>query len=144
MQGQANNFYPLAKEHIPYPIQRYAGETERLFWVLNTQLKDRDYFVGPGKEKYSIADIASFSWVNVSYLAGVNLKQFPALEKWWKRVDERPAVKKGTAMPGETNAMNAPYQRRLKEEPEFREQEEQLMDLVNKAKKQYDYEYASP
>ena len=144
MQGQANHFYRLAKEHIPYPIQRYAGEAERLHGVLNTQLKDRDYLVRPGKGKYSIADIVSFSWVDVSCLAGVNLKQFPALEKWWKRIDERPAVKKGTAVSGETKATNAPYQRRLKEEPEFREQEGKLMDLVNKAKTQYDHEYASP
>jgi glutathione S-transferase len=61
MQGQANHFYRLAKERIPYPTQRYVGETERLYGVLDNQLKDRDYLVGPGKGKYSIADIANFS-----------------------------------------------------------------------------------
>ena len=60
MQGQANHFYRLAKERIPYPTQRYVGETERLYGVLDHQLKDRDYLVGPGKGKYSIADIANF------------------------------------------------------------------------------------
>jgi glutathione S-transferase len=60
MQGQANHFYRLAKERIPYPTQRYVGETERLYGILDNQLKDRDYLVGPGKGKYSIADIANF------------------------------------------------------------------------------------
>lgn len=66
MQGQAIHFYRLAKERVPYPTQRYMGETERLYGILDNQLKDRDYLVGPGKGKYSIADIASFPWVNVS------------------------------------------------------------------------------
>lgn len=61
MQGQANHFFRLAKERIPYPTQRYVGETERLFGILDSHLADRDYLVGPGKGKYSIADIANFS-----------------------------------------------------------------------------------
>ncbi len=60
MQGQANHFYRLAKERIPYPTQRYVGESERLYGILDNQLKDRDYLVGTGKGKYSIADIANF------------------------------------------------------------------------------------
>ena len=84
MQGQANHFYRLAKERIPYPTQRYVGETERLYGVLDHQLQDREYLVGPGKGKYSIADIANFGWVNIAYFSGVDLSKFPNLEKWWK------------------------------------------------------------
>jgi glutathione S-transferase len=144
MQGQANHFYRLAKERIPYPTQRYVGETERLCGVLDAQLKDRDYIVGPGKGKYSIADIANFGWVNVSNFVGVDLANFPNLEKWWKRIDARPAVQKGTAVPSESKITNAQYQRRLKEEPEFKENEDKLKELGDKAKKQYDYKYTSP
>lgn len=61
MQGQASHFYRLAKERIPYPTQRYVGETERLFGILDKQLSSNDYLVG---NKYSIADIANFSWAN--------------------------------------------------------------------------------
>jgi glutathione S-transferase len=61
MQGQANHFYRLAKERIPYPTQRYVGEAERLYGILDKQLESREYLVGPGKGKYSIADIANFS-----------------------------------------------------------------------------------
>lgn len=52
MQGQANHFYRLAKERIPYPTQRYVGETERLYGVLDKQLEGKEYLVGG---KYSIA-----------------------------------------------------------------------------------------
>ncbi|CAD6447648.1 9bd66e14-4362-4b43-bbac-c5a0a3f2ca87 [Sclerotinia trifoliorum] len=144
MQGQSNHFYRFTKERIPYPTQRYVGETERLYGILDSHLKDRDYIVGPGKGKYSIVDIASFGWVNVSYLAGVDLAKFPSLEKWWGRINARPAVKKGTAIPSESKFGNESFQRRLKEEPEFKESEEKLTDLANKAKEQYGYKYASP
>ncbi|KAJ9645791.1 hypothetical protein H2201_003629 [Coniosporium apollinis] len=144
MQGQANHFYRLAKERIPYPTQRYVGETERLYGILDSHLKDRDYIVGEGKGKYSIADIANFSWVNVAYFAGVKLSDFPNLEKWWARVNERPAVKKGTSVPSESQIVNAAYLRRLKEEPEFKQKEEELAELLNKAKEQYNYKYSSP
>ena len=144
MQGQANHFYRLAKERIPYPTQRYVGETERLYGILDNQLKDRDYIVGPGKGQYSIADIANFSWVNVSYFAGVNLKQFPNLEKWWERINARPAVQKGTSIPSDSKVSNAAYQRRLKDEPEFKAKEDELKGLGDKAKEQYGYKYTSP
>lgn len=141
MQGQANHFYRLAKERIPYPTQRYVGETERLYGILDARLKDQDYLVG---NKYSIADIANFSWVNVSYFAGVDLDQFPNLYKWWERINARPAVKKGLAIPNEPTITNEPYKKKIKEDAEYKKKEDELKDLANKAKQQYDYKYSSP
>lgn len=159
MQGQANHFYRLAKERIPYPtqvcvllshicsphwltsIKRYVGETERLYGVLDNQLSQNDYLVG---NKYSIADIANFSWVNVAYFAGVDLAQFPNLEKWWKKINDRSAVKAGTSVPNESQIVNAKYQERLKTEPEFKQKEDELKELGKKAKEQYNYKYSSP
>ena len=144
MQGQANHFYRLAKDRIPYPTQRYIGETERLYGILDNQLKDRDYIVGPGKGKYSIADIANFTWVNVAYFAGVDLSKFPNLEKWWERIAAREPVKKGTSVPNESRISNGQYKQRLESEPEFRAKEEELKELGEKAKEQYGYKYTSP
>lgn len=141
MQGQANHFYRLAKERIPYPTQRYVGESERLYGILDKQLADRDYLVG---NKYSTADIANFSWVNCAYFAGIDLDQFPNLKKWWERINARPAVKKGLAIPNEPSITNEPYLRRLKEEDGFKEKEDELKELANKAKEQYGYKYSSP
>lgn len=141
MQGQANHFYRLAKERIPYPTQRYVGETERLYGVLDARLKDNEYLVG---NKYSIADIANFSWVNVSYFAGVDLDSFPNLQKWWERINARPAVKKGLAVPSEPGITNEPFKEKMKSDSEFRQKNEELQELAKKAKEQYDDKYASP
>ncbi|KAK5142322.1 hypothetical protein LTR04_002268, partial [Oleoguttula sp. CCFEE 6159] len=46
MQGQMNHFYRMAKEVIPYAIQRFVGEVERLYGVLDKQLEGRDWIVG--------------------------------------------------------------------------------------------------
>ncbi|TGO60838.1 hypothetical protein BCON_0032g00330 [Botryotinia convoluta] len=144
MQGQANHFYRLAKERIPYPTQRYIGETERLYGVLDAHLADREYIVGPGKGKYSIADIANFSWVNVAYFAGVDLAKFVNLESWWKRISEREAVKKGISVPSESRLVNEAFKKRLEEDAEFREGEEKLKKLGEEAKEKYGYKYSSP
>lgn len=144
MQGQANHFYRLAKERIPYPTQRYVGEAERLYGVLDIQLSNRDYLVGPGRGKYSIADIANFGWVNVAYFGGIDLSKFPNLEKWWKRIEERPAVQKGLAVPSESRIINSAYLRRLKEEPGFKEAEDKLRKIADEAKEHYGYKYSSP
>ncbi|KAG9239436.1 glutathione S-transferase [Amylocarpus encephaloides] len=147
MQGQANHFYRLAKERIPYPTQRYVGESERLYGILDTQLTNRDFIVGPGRGKYSIADIACFSWMNWAYFAGVDLSRFKNVEAWTKRIEERPAVKKGVNVPGAPRVTNEKYAVMVKGEgefAEFAEGEKKLKDLAEKAKEQYGYKYASP
>ena len=141
MQGQANHFYRLAKERIPYPTQRYVGETERLYGILDSRLATRDYIVG---DKYSIADIANFSWVNVAYFAGVKIDQFPNLYKWWERINARPAVQKGINIPNKPSITNAAYQQKLKDDPEFKQKDEELEEIGKKAKEQYGYKYSSP
>jgi glutathione S-transferase len=82
--------------------------------------------------------------VNISYFSGVDLTKFPNLQTWWSRINDRPAVQKGTSIPSESKITNAAYQRRLKEEPEFFENEQKLRGLGDKAKEQYNYKYASP
>ncbi|TIA45999.1 glutathione S-transferase [Aureobasidium pullulans] len=141
MQGQANHFFRLAKERIPYPTQRYVGETERLMGILDNQLKDNSYLVG---NKYSIADIANYSWVNLAYFSGVNLAQFPNLEKWWKSINGRPAVQKGQSIPGPSPYTNDNFQQKLKDDKEFADKNAELEKLRDEAKKQYDYKYSSP
>src|SRR5277367_5088693 len=59
MMGQANVFFRYAPEKIPYAIDRYQREVRRLFGVLDRRLADHTYLAGD----YSIADIASWSWV---------------------------------------------------------------------------------
>lgn len=71
--------------------------------------------------------------------AGVDLKNFPNLYKWAQRINERPAVKKGLAVPTESKIINPMYEKRLKEEDGFADKEKELQDLRDKAKEQYKY-----
>ena len=122
-------------------MQRYTGETERLVGILDSHLKTQDYLVG---NKYSIADIASFGWVNILNFSGVDIDQFPNLKKWWQRINERPAVQRGLAVPSKGTAGNDSYKQRLKEDFEFASKEKELRDAIGKAKEQYGYVYKSP
>jgi GSH-dependent disulfide-bond oxidoreductase len=54
MCGQAHHFREYAPEQIPYSIERYTDEVNRLYGVLDTQLEARFYVAG----EYSIADMA--------------------------------------------------------------------------------------
>lgn len=146
MQGQAGQYYRFLKERIPHPLQRYVGETERLYGVLDARLKGREYIAGGGKGKYSIADIASFGWVNACGLAGINMEQFPSVYAWWERVSARPAVQKGLSVPsGAPSPFGwTPFTKKLKEDPEAAEAEKKLREALDEAKKQYNYVYKSP
>jgi len=98
MQGQANHFTRYASEDIPYGINRYQNETRRLYGVLNTHLEKSTsgYLVG---DRCTIADIAHYGWVASAFWAGVDIKEFPALEAWEERMTSRPALLKGRDVP---------------------------------------------
>ncbi|KAL2133792.1 hypothetical protein VTI74DRAFT_1689 [Chaetomium olivicolor] len=150
MQGQANHFLRAAAEKIPYPIQRYVGETERLYGILDKRLADRDYVAGPGRGKYSIADISLVGWVNMSMYSGIDLKgQFPNVDAWLQRLLARPAVQRGLAVPSgrPSRVSNASLQRAVSGEEEWEDGKryvEEGRKLVEEAKEKYGYKYASP
>lgn len=105
MQGQANVFFRYFPEKIQPAIDRYQNETRRLYAVLDQRLQQAPWLAG---DDYSIADIASFPWVNIHSWAGVPLDGLDALIAWRDRIRERPAVQKGLAVPG-----NVPPERLL-------------------------------
>lgn len=102
MQGQVGHFKRAAPEKIPYAIKRYEDEVKRLYSVVETRLQDRDYLVGPGRGKYSIADINMFPWVNRHAI--VDIENFdavyPNVSAWLKRIGARPVVEKALGIPG--------------------------------------------
>ena len=100
MMGQANVFSRYAPEKLPYAIERYQRESRRLFGVLDAQLAEHEYLAGD----YSIADIANWSWVSTYEWSGVTLEGLTHLERWLALVGERPAVKRGRAVPGKLAA----------------------------------------
>jgi GST-like protein len=90
MAGQNGHFANYAAEKIPYAIDRYVKETNRLYGVMNKRLADRPYLAGD----YSIADMASYPWVVPHERHGQTLSDFPHLTRWFEAIKARPAVQK--------------------------------------------------
>lgn len=144
-QGQANHFLRFAKEKIPYGIQRYVGESERLYGILDARLKDRDYVAGPGRGKFSIADISLLGWANIALMSGVDLPNlFPNVVAWLDRCCARPGTKRGFAIPQESIFINTAVAKKIAEDPEERKKAEEVKKVLDDAKAQYGYKYASP
>jgi glutathione S-transferase/GST-like protein len=95
MMGQANVFYRYFPEKIQPAIDRYQGESKRLFRVLDGHLKDHEYLAG----EYSIADIANFAWVRTHRWSGVEVDDLPNLKRWLDVIRARPAVERGLQAP---------------------------------------------
>jgi GST-like protein len=88
MAGQNHHFSRYALEKIPYAIERYVKETNRLYGVLNKRLADREFIAGA----YSIADMAAYPWVVPHEAQGQNLDDFPQLKRWSDAIKSRPAT----------------------------------------------------
>jgi GSH-dependent disulfide-bond oxidoreductase len=89
MAGQNHHFSQYAPEKIPYAIDRYVKETNRLYGVLNRRLADRPFVAGSA---YSIADMASYPWIVPWTRQGQNLDDFPHLRRWFDAIRARPAT----------------------------------------------------
>ncbi len=143
MQGQANHFNKYAPEDIPYAKKRksqsfynectklissntgYTEETKRLYSVLELRLNEdggRDWLAGPGRGRYSLADLNVIAWIRFHKIAGIeSLDQWPALkvsylfpvlarrllrgidrsylQAWVERAEARPGFQAGIHVP---------------------------------------------
>ncbi len=88
MAGQAHHFRQYAPQKIPYAIERYTNEVNRLYGVMDRRLADRAYLAGD----YSIADMAAFPWTRSYENQGQDLNDFPNLKRWFETIAARPAV----------------------------------------------------
>lgn len=91
MAGQAHHFRQYAPEQVPYGIERYTNECNRLYGVLNRRLADREFIAG----EYSIADMACWPWVLLHERQGQDIAQFPHVKRWIDTIQARPAAAKG-------------------------------------------------
>jgi GST-like protein len=88
MAGQNHHFSRYAPEKIPYAVERYVKETNRLYGVLNKRLADREFVAGA----YSIADMAAYPWIVPHEAQSQNLDDFPDLKRWFDAIKSRPAT----------------------------------------------------
>jgi GST-like protein len=98
--GGFGHFFSYAPTKQEYPINRYAMESKRQLDVLNRRLAESEYIAGPD---YSIADIAIWPWyggiaLGRSYPGAdifLGTEEYEHLQRWAKKIDARPAVKRG-------------------------------------------------
>jgi GSH-dependent disulfide-bond oxidoreductase len=108
MFGQLGFFHKFAGKDYEdkRPRDRYVAESKRLLGVLDQRLADRAWLLG---DAYSIADIATFPWVNNLigfYEAGalVGIENFPNVTRALQAFMARAAVVRGLGIPARTPA----------------------------------------
>lgn len=89
MLGQNHHFNHFAPQPVPYAIERYQVETQRLYQVMNKRLEQVPWLAG---QHYSIADIAAWPWINAHVRQRISLEDYPAVFNWFERIRTRPAT----------------------------------------------------
>jgi GST-like protein len=89
MAGQNHHFGRYAPEKIPYAIDRYVKETNRLYGVLDRRLERAPYL---GGDIYSIADMAAYPWIVPWEAQQQDLNDFPHLRRWFEAIAIRPST----------------------------------------------------
>jgi GSH-dependent disulfide-bond oxidoreductase len=99
MAGQNHHFSQYAPDKIPYAVERYVKETNRLYGVLNKRLSDHEFVA----RSYSIADMAIYPWIVPHERQGQKLEDFPHVKRWFDAMRKREAVKRAYARAKEVN-----------------------------------------
>ena len=95
MQGQAVTFERYFPEDVPQARTRYKNETRRLYEVMDRRLGEVEYLAG----EYSIADIATWSWVHTHRWSRIPVDGLDNLQRWIEAICARPAVQRGILLP---------------------------------------------
>ena len=95
MLGQAHHFLVYAPEKIPYAIERYSKEANRLYGVLERRLAESKFVACA---EHTIADMSIFPWLRSYKNQGVDLDEYPNVKRWFEAIDARPAVQRALAV----------------------------------------------
>ena len=93
MPGQVHHFIALENEaDRRYGLERFTKETRRLYAVMDKRLADHEFFAGA---KITIADFAIVGWAWRHPRHKVDLADWPNVQRWYRAVMARPAVRRG-------------------------------------------------
>ena len=92
MLGQLWWFLHASKTVNAQALERYRNEARRLYGVVNGSLAESAYLASP---RYSIADIAAFPWLRTAPELGLDLADYPHVERWLAGIEARQAVQRG-------------------------------------------------
>lgn len=107
MFGQCGHFRGYASEKIEYAINRYQGETRRLYGLIDRELAKKPWIAG---EDYSVADMATYPWMDSRQQAlhGIDIGGFEHVARWLKQMEARPGVQRGMAVLAESMKVGSP------------------------------------
>jgi len=88
MSGQSAHFAQYELPGSDYAKQRYWKECNRLYAVLDRQLRGKEHVLGA----YSIVDMACYSWIRLAPFIKQDVSAFPDLARWTTAMEARPAV----------------------------------------------------
>lgn len=100
MTGQYGHFSVYAPEPVPYAIERYTREAQRLLGVLERRLDGRAFIAG---DDYTIADMACYPWINPYAKAPLDLSAHPNVQRWHAAIAARPATQRAYALTKQVN-----------------------------------------
>ena len=92
MIGQHHQFHYYHQGKSEWGEERYFKITRKLYEDLEARLSQSDYLAG---KEYSIADIATWSWIARHKRHDIGLDNFKSLSRWYIDIAKRPAVIKG-------------------------------------------------
>ena len=93
MPGQVHHFIALENEaDRRYGLERFMKETRRLYAVMDKRLADHEFFAGA---EITIADFAIVGWAWRHPRHKVDLADWPNVQRWYRSVMARPAVRRG-------------------------------------------------
>jgi len=100
MTGQYGHFSVYAPEPVPYAIERYTREAQRLLGVLDRRLAGRAFIAG---DDYTIADMACYPWISPYTKAPLDLTPFAEVRRWQAAIAARPATQRAYARAAEVS-----------------------------------------
>ena len=92
MIGQHHQFHYYHQGKSEWGEERYFKITRKIYEDLEARLSQSDYLAG---RDYSIADIATWSWIARHKRHDIGLENFKGLSRWYLDIAKRPAVIKG-------------------------------------------------
>ena len=92
MLGQHHQFHHYNPGKSKFGEDRYFKISERIYKELDERLAESNFLAG---SDYTIADIATFPWIARHEWHDIGLKKFKYLTKWYIKISERDAVKRG-------------------------------------------------
>ena len=105
MIGQHHQFHYYHQGKSEWGEERYFKITRKIYEDLEARLSTSDYLAG---KEYSIADIATWSWIARHKRHDIGLNNFKNLSRWFIEIANRPAVIKGFKALNKDNEIDLP------------------------------------